>query len=85
MAFVLGMIWLGLWAASVPARRYVPQFLVALLLVIASALAACGGVVGNSNPQLNPATGTPAGTYPITVTAVSGNVSLTTKVTLTVN
>ncbi|MBZ5642940.1 MAG: VCBS repeat-containing protein [Acidobacteriia bacterium] len=84
LAFLIAMLWFGLRAASALARRYVPQFLVVFLLLIASALAACGGSSGNYSPALNPATGTPAGTYSITVTTASGNASLTTKVTLTV-
>jgi hypothetical protein len=84
IAFLIASMWLGLWAASVPVCRYAPQFLVVLLVLIASALAACGSSAVNSSPQLNSATGTPAGMYQIAVTAVSGNASLTTQVTLTV-
>jgi FG-GAP-like repeat/IPT/TIG domain len=85
MAFVAGLICLGCWVLSVPARRFAPQILVVLLLVMACGLAACGGASGNLSPRLNPSTGTPAGTYPIIVTAVSGNAAIATTVTLTVN
>ncbi|MBZ5659193.1 MAG: FG-GAP-like repeat-containing protein [Acidobacteriia bacterium] len=84
VAFLIASIWFGLCAVSAPVRRYVPQFLVVLLLLVASAMAACGSSPGYSSPALNPATGTPAGMYQITITAASGNASLTTKVTLTV-
>jgi len=85
MGFVAGLICLGCWVLSVPARRFAPQILVVLLLAMACGLAACGGASGNLSPQLNPSTGTPAGTYPIIVTAVSGNSAIATTVTLTVN
>jgi len=67
-------------------QRLAPQFLLALLIVAAVGLAACTAVGTGpaSSPQLNPATGTPAGTYPIVVTATSGAVSHTTTVTLMV-
>jgi 6-phosphogluconolactonase (cycloisomerase 2 family) len=77
---------LGAWFKRT--RRLVPQFALACLLVMAAGLAACGGagVGGNAfTPQVNPATGTPAGSYTILVTATSGDISHTTNVTLTVN
>jgi hypothetical protein len=85
IALVMALIWLGFVAARGPVRRYAPQLLVLLLLAAVSAMAACRTSTNNFSPQLNPATGTPAGTYPIIVAAVSGNASLTTNVTLTVN
>jgi hypothetical protein len=85
IAFVMGLIWLGLWAGGVPGRRYAPQMLAVLLFAIASVLAACGTSTSNSSPQLDPTTGTPAGTYSIVVTAASGNASIATTVKLTVN
>jgi hypothetical protein len=63
-------------------RRLAPQFLLALLLLVAAGLAACSGLA-SSSPQANPS-GTPAGTYSITVTATSGSVSHSVPVTLTV-
>jgi hypothetical protein len=75
----------GCCTASLNRRRYIPQFLVVLLLTIATALAACGNATNNLSPQFNPSTGTPAGTYSVTVTAISGNASLSTKLSLTVN
>ncbi len=64
----------------------VGQFLLSLLLLVAASwMSACGAVgAGYSTPQPNPATGTPAGTYSITVTATSGGVSRSATVTLTV-
>jgi 6-phosphogluconolactonase (cycloisomerase 2 family) len=67
-------------------QRLAPQLFLALLIVAAVGLAACAAVGTGpaSSPQLNPATGTPAGTYPVVVTATSGAVSHTTTVTLIV-
>jgi pimeloyl-ACP methyl ester carboxylesterase len=53
--------------------------LAALLLV--SGLVACGGGGGGYHPP----TGTPAGTYTLTVTAISGSVTHTATVSMTVN
>jgi hypothetical protein len=67
-------------------RRLAPRLLLSFLFVTAAGMAACG-VVGNgasSPPQLNPTTGTPAGSYPVTVNATSGGVSHSTNITLTV-
>jgi hypothetical protein len=58
----------------------------ALLIVAAAGLAACGAV-GSGAPTpapIIPATGTPPGNYPITVTATSGGVSHSATVTLSV-
>ena len=43
----------------------------------------CGGGVGSTTTP--PVTGTPAGTYTVTVTATSGNRSIPTTLTLKVN
>jgi hypothetical protein len=77
------LMWFGLRVPSGRVPRFAPQFLLVSLLVVAAGLLACGGVTGPGQ-QLNPGTGTPAGTYPIVVTATSGNGSLSTTVTLTV-
>jgi hypothetical protein len=84
----MGFALVGFWVRASDGRmqRLAPQLLLVLLLVSAAGLVACGAVGAgpSSPPQLNPATGTPAGTYPITVTATSGGVSHSTTVTLTV-
>ena len=76
---------LGIHASVGKGLRLAPQFLLALLLLTAMGLIACGEV-GTATPstQINPATGTPAGTYTLTVTAASGGVSHFTTVTLKV-
>ena len=68
------------------APRLAPQLLFAILIVAALGLVACGavGTGPSSTPQLNPATGTPAGTYSIQIMAVSGGVSHSASVTLTI-
>ncbi len=83
VGMAIAMAWLMLRSAGRRVRGLAPQFLLALLLVAAASLVACAGG-GSTSPQLNPATGTPAGTYPIIVTATSGGVSHSTTVTLTV-
>jgi hypothetical protein len=81
---VIVLMWLGLRVPSERVPRFAPQFLLVSLLVITSGLVACGGMPGSVTPSLNPATGTPAGTYSIVVTASSGNGSLSTTLTLKV-
>lgn len=84
MVFALIGFWLWAYGGRVP--RLAPRLLLAMLLLAAGGFVACGAVgAGNSTPpQVNPATGTPAGTYSIVVTAASGGVTHTTTVTLTV-
>jgi Lactonase, 7-bladed beta-propeller len=84
MAFGLGGFWL--FTLRGRAKRLVPQLLLALLISAVVGLTACGAVGGGTppSPQVNPATGTPAGTYSIEVKATSGGLSHSTTVTLTV-
>jgi len=84
---VLGAILAMLGLLPSRKGRLAQQLVLASLLLMAAGLTACGmsGTgTAPSGPQINPATGTPAGTYPITVTATSGGVSHATTVTLTV-
>ncbi len=76
---------LALARKSSPAGRHKLQLCsAAALLVLCGALvSACGGG-GSHGPTINPASGTPAGTYPITVTATSGAATRSTTVTLIV-
>jgi hypothetical protein len=66
----------------------VPQFLFALLLVAVAGFVACNGLVGGTSSPTQvipvPGSGTPAGTYMITVTATSGAITHSTQVTLIV-
>jgi hypothetical protein len=77
------LMWFGLRVLSGRVPRFAPQILLVSVLVVAAGLIACGGVTGSAT-SVNPATGTPAGTYSIVVTATSVNGSLSTTVTLTV-
>ena len=83
-ALVLAIILIRM--PEVRMQRRAPQILLAFLLAVASVLVACSAVgTGSSPPSMpSPAPGTPAGTYPIIVTAISGGVSHSTTITLTV-
>ena len=83
VALVLWLMTLGFCFAT-GRRRMVAQLLAILFLLISTGLTACGGGASTSAQQFNPATGTPAGTYMIVVTATSASASLTTMVTLTI-
>ncbi len=65
------------------ARAWKPVFAAPLLLLAAMVLmTGCGG--GKGSTPAKPATGTPAGTYTLVVTATSGSTSRSTQLTLTV-
>ncbi len=86
VGMILALAGLGLRAIGGRVQVFAPQLLLALLLVVAAGLVSCGatGYGPPSPPPLNPATGTPAGTYPIIVTATSGGVRHSATVTLKV-
>ena len=69
-----------------PRSRFAALLLLLSLLVVGAGLASCGGggYAAPAAPQLDPASGTPSGTYPITVMATSGAISHSTTVMLTV-
>jgi hypothetical protein len=79
----LALLPLGFFALTDRQRRFAPQILLGLLLVVATGLVACGGS-SSSTSSGTQILGTPAGTYPLGVTAAAGNGSLSTTVTLTV-
>jgi hypothetical protein len=85
-AMAIAQPWICLRACRLQRRRLVPRVVLLFLLLAASGgLAACsGGYVAPAAPQLDPTTGTPAGTYTILVTATSGGISHSTSLTLTV-
>ncbi len=83
-ALAVALMWLNLYALAGRVPRLAPQCLLVSLLLLIVGLIACGGAPGSAAPPVNPATGTPAGTYSVVVTATSSNGSLSTTVTLTV-
>jgi hypothetical protein len=84
LALLIGIMWFALWTLPRRARLVVPMGLAAMVLAIAAGLTGCGSVSGGPGTAINPATGTPAGSYAITVNATSGSATISTKVTLTV-
>lgn len=83
------LLGIGLQATRARANRPIAQFVLAILLLMLVGLTACGGGVETTagttgGQQLNPATGTPAGTYTLVVTATSATVVHSTNLTLTV-
>ena len=82
-ALAIGMVWFAFWTWwHGRTRRFAPIFLVMFLIAIAVGLAACGSSGGSVAAQFNP--GTPAGTYTITVNAMSGSARITSPVMLKV-
>jgi VCBS repeat protein len=84
LATAIGMMWLGICTLRVMVKNLAPRLVIVLLLALTAGLAACGSGASSAVSQVNPATGTPAGTYTITVNATSGNAKVSTAVTLTV-
>jgi hypothetical protein len=79
---MLFLAWIG-FACARRRRALAGVTLAAMLLLVALGLASCGG--GSSGTTTTPpVTGTPAGTYSITVTATSGSLSHQAVVTLNV-
>jgi hypothetical protein len=53
-------------------------------LLLLAVISGCGGSGGGTTQQVVTQQGTPAGTYPVTVTAATPNETVTTVMTLTV-
>ena len=78
-----GLIFAGVVLLGVPLRRRCGSVLLSLIIVACLSLSACGGG-GSSSGTPPPDPGTPAGTYPVVLTATSGALQRTVKFTLTV-
>jgi hypothetical protein len=81
-----GLFWTARKRATMSMKRLLPRYTVMLLLLGAAGMAACSGGGGGSSavPQVNTVTGTPAGSYTITVIATSGGVAQSASATITV-
>jgi hypothetical protein len=66
------------------ARVALSACLVLMPIMAATLIGGCGGGSSSTPPPPPPVTGTPAGTYTITVTATSGSTTATTPLTLIV-
>ena len=82
LAAVLAMMSYSLLRRGLRTRRLALYLPLALLVLAAAFIAGCGGGGGGGGGGQ---TGTPVGTYPLTVTATSGGVSHNATVTLIVN
>ena len=82
---VVGLIWTVCRDSAVREKRLIPRFLAMAVLLCAAGMGACSGGGGSSAvPQVNTASGTPAGSYTFTITAASGGVTHTASATITV-
>jgi len=83
VCLLLPAMFLGALGMAKPKGRKLMSYCLIFLLVGGCLFqAACGGA---GPPGVNTATGTPAGTYPVVVTAAAGSNQHTTKIMLTVN
>jgi hypothetical protein len=82
LAVVLTVSLALVMSALVGLRRLIG---VAILVLTCALLAGCGEAAGSNAGSPGVVTGTPAGTYTVVVTASSGSVSRTVKLTLAVN
>ncbi len=84
-ALALGITFVGIFSLGVPMKKRRGSMLSLVLFGMVAIGLGCGGGSNSSSgstPQTDP--GTPAGTYPITITATSGSITHTAKFTLIV-
>jgi photosystem II stability/assembly factor-like uncharacterized protein len=84
----LAMMALVIWKNKPGSWRWVGASVLLLVVMLTLLQVACGGGGGGGSsppPPPPPPGGTPPGTYTITVTGTSGNLTRTVRVTLTVN
>jgi hypothetical protein len=75
-----GLTFLGLGIATTRRRRWLIGIFVVLVFGLAGLQLACSSGSGTTTPP----SGTPAGTYPITLTGTSGSASHAVRMTLVV-
>jgi len=85
-ASAFGTTFAGIFLLGVPMKKRRGSMLSLALFGLLAIGMGCGGGSSNSSPGPNPQTdpGTPAGTYPITITATAGSITHTAKFTLIV-
>lgn len=83
LAAALAAVLLGLraWTSARARRAATAALVVGMVLILLQA--ACGGGGGNGSPPAD--TGTPRGTYSVTITGTAGSTTRTATLTLTVN
>jgi hypothetical protein len=79
-----GLSFAGIVLLGVPSKRRRGSALLSSIVLALLSLTACGGGGGGSTSTPPPDPGTPAGSYPVVVTATSGALQHAVKLTLTV-